>query len=121
MVRVSTTTFEWQTAEPSDTQPVAPPLEFPEEWTLSTSWGRAQIEADQGGPITDAERVVTVTAGEGPREGPRSYSEREEWFGVIDEPAPTRAIILRGTPQGGVHTLPIQLPSLRTRRVHSPI
>ena len=64
MVRVSTTTPEWQTAEPSDTQPVASPLEFPEEWTLSTSWERAQIEADQGGPITDAERVVWLSEGD---------------------------------------------------------
>ncbi|PSQ63691.1 MAG: hypothetical protein BRD21_01820 [Halobacteriales archaeon SW_8_66_22] len=29
-----------------------------------TSWERAQIEADQGGPITDAERVVWLSEGD---------------------------------------------------------
>jgi len=33
-------------------------LRFPEDWTLSTSWQRAQEEADHGGPVNDAERMV---------------------------------------------------------------
>jgi len=58
------TTSEWQTAEPSDTSPIAPPLEFPDEFQRSTSWERAQTERDRGGSITDAERVVWLEEGD---------------------------------------------------------
>lgn len=35
------------------------PLTFPDNWTLSESWQRAQTESDEhGGPINDAERMV---------------------------------------------------------------
>ncbi|WP_267162954.1 SWIM zinc finger family protein [Halovenus salina] len=53
-------TFEWsadtdavdeQLGEPS-------PLRFPDEFEFSTSWERAQTEADEGGPLNDAERMV---------------------------------------------------------------
>ncbi len=33
-------------------------LRFPEDWTLSESWQRAQTERDRGGPVNDAERMV---------------------------------------------------------------
>jgi len=61
MSTIEQTTHEFDS---SDETPIAPPLEFPEEWTYSTSWERAQSEADQGGPITDAERVVWLEGGD---------------------------------------------------------
>jgi len=48
----------------TDETPTAPPLEFPDEWTYSTSWQRAQTEADQGGPINATERVVWLADGD---------------------------------------------------------
>ena len=33
-------------------------MTFPEDWTLSESWQRAQTEDDHGGPTNDAERMV---------------------------------------------------------------
>ena len=42
-----------------------PTLSFPEKWTLSTAWKRAQEEHDQGGPINRAERMVALSDGEG--------------------------------------------------------
>jgi len=50
--------------EPLDQTPVAPPLEFPDDWTTSRSWERAQTESDTGAPINDAERVVWLEEGE---------------------------------------------------------
>lgn len=44
-----------------------PTIEFPDGWTLSTSWQRAQRERDQGGPINDAERTVWLTGSDSPR------------------------------------------------------
>ena len=44
--------------------PIAPPLQFPDEWTLSSSWQRAQTEADYGGPVSDHERVVHLENGD---------------------------------------------------------
>lgn len=41
-------------------------LSMPEDWTLSTSWQRAQRESDDGGPINDAERLVYLTESETP-------------------------------------------------------
>ena len=40
-------------------------LSMPDDWTLSTAWQRAQSEADSGGPINDAERMVVLSDGEG--------------------------------------------------------
>jgi len=39
-------------------------LTFPDDWTLSASWRRAQEEADAGGPVSAAERVVLLGEGE---------------------------------------------------------
>jgi hypothetical protein len=47
-----------------DDPPIAPPLEFPDNWTLSTSWQRAVSERDQGGPINDGERTVWLETGD---------------------------------------------------------
>ena len=41
-----------------------PTLSFPEKWTLSTAWQRAQEETDHGGPINDAERMVRLSGGD---------------------------------------------------------
>jgi hypothetical protein len=51
---------DWSTdTEPVDDRLGEPStLEFPEGWTLSESWERAQTERDEGGPINDAERMV---------------------------------------------------------------
>ena len=43
-----------------------PSLSMPDDWTLSTPWQRAQEERDQGGPITDAERMVYLSGSESP-------------------------------------------------------
>ena len=42
-------------------------LEFPEDWTLSESWQRAQTEHDSGGPINDAERMVWLQESDAPK------------------------------------------------------
>jgi hypothetical protein len=42
-----------------------PTLRFPDEWTFSTAWQRAQRETDQGGPINRAERMVRLSDGDG--------------------------------------------------------
>ncbi len=39
---------------------------MPDDWTLSTPWQRAQKEADRGGPINDAERMVYLSGSESP-------------------------------------------------------
>jgi hypothetical protein len=41
-------------------------LQFPEKWTLSESWQRAQTERDHGGPINEAERMVYLEESDGP-------------------------------------------------------
>lgn len=41
------------------------PLSMPDEWTYSTAWERAQQETDEGGPLTDAERMVRLSDGDG--------------------------------------------------------
>ncbi|NLV09344.1 SWIM zinc finger family protein [Halomicrobium mukohataei] len=41
-------------------------LRFPDEWKLSGSWQRAQREADRGGPINDAERMVWLDESDEP-------------------------------------------------------
>ncbi|WP_262174974.1 SWIM zinc finger family protein [Haloarcula laminariae] len=41
-----------------------PTLSMPDDWTLSTAWKRAQTEADRGGPVNDAERIVNLSDGE---------------------------------------------------------
>jgi len=37
-----------------------PRLVFPEDWYMSTSWQRAQLEDDHGGPLNPAERHVLL-------------------------------------------------------------
>ena len=39
-------------------------LHFPEDWTLSQSWQRAQAETDTGESINDAERMVWLDEGD---------------------------------------------------------
>jgi len=39
----------------------SPVIRFPEGWTLSTSWQRAQQEQDNGGPINEFERMVLLS------------------------------------------------------------
>jgi len=41
-----------------------PTLSFPDDWTFSTAWQRAQEERDHGGPINRAERMVALSDGE---------------------------------------------------------
>ncbi|MFC7140042.1 SWIM zinc finger family protein [Halosimplex aquaticum] len=57
----------WQ---PSDDLPDRlggpPTLSMPDDWTKSTPWRRAQEEADEGGPITDAERMVYLSGSDHP-------------------------------------------------------
>lgn len=57
----------WQ---PSDDLPDRlggpPTLSMPDDWTLSTPWQRAQTEADEGGPINDAERMVYLSGSDHP-------------------------------------------------------
>ncbi|ACV47846.1 MULTISPECIES: hypothetical protein [Halomicrobium] len=53
------TTFDDRLGEPSQ-------LRFPEGWTLSESWQRAQTEGDRGGPINDAERMVWLEESDDP-------------------------------------------------------
>jgi hypothetical protein len=43
------------------------PITFPDEWTLSGSWQRAQTEEDHGGPINDAERMVYLDESDDPK------------------------------------------------------
>lgn len=44
----------------------SPVLSMPDDWTYSTAWQRAQRETDEGGPISDAERMVYLSDGEEP-------------------------------------------------------
>lgn len=61
------------TAVPGDDDPLADRLDEPavfappEGWSTSTSWRRAQAEADRGGPVTAAERVVLLDGSSTPR------------------------------------------------------
>ncbi len=43
-----------------------PTLSMPDDWTLSTPWRRAQEEADKGGPINHAERMVFLSGSDSP-------------------------------------------------------
>jgi len=54
------TTRDWSAETESLDRQLGEPslLRFPDGWTLSTSWQRAQTERDRGGPINDAERMV---------------------------------------------------------------
>jgi hypothetical protein len=50
---------DWRPSDTLEARIGMPPvLQFPTDWTLSTSWQRAQQEPDAGGPINDAERMV---------------------------------------------------------------
>jgi len=40
-----------------------PRLRFPDNWTFTSSWERAQREPDTGGPVSPAERVVLLGEG----------------------------------------------------------
>lgn len=42
------------------------PISFPEDWTLSTSWQRAQSEHDRGSWVNDAERMVWLEGSDNP-------------------------------------------------------
>jgi len=58
---------DWQPSEALDDRLGEPStLRFPDGWTFSESWQRAQTEADAGGPITDAERMVFLEESESP-------------------------------------------------------
>ncbi|WP_315907614.1 SWIM zinc finger family protein [Halapricum hydrolyticum] len=55
----------WQPVDDLDDRIGGPStLSMPEDWALSTAWERAQTATDQGGPITDAERLVALSDGE---------------------------------------------------------
>ena len=57
----------WQPSDDLDDGIGAPStLSMPEDWTLSTAWQRAQREDDAGGPINDAERMVSLSGGDSP-------------------------------------------------------
>lgn len=43
-----------------------PVLQFPDGWTLSTSWQRAQEADDLGGPVNPAERIALFDDGGAP-------------------------------------------------------
>jgi len=61
-------TADWQASDALDDRLTSPErLEFPEGWTLSTSWQRAQTERDRGGPISEAERMVYLEESEQPK------------------------------------------------------
>ena len=50
---------DWDPSNPLDERIGGPPvIQFPDDWTLSTSWQRAQTEHDHGGPINPAEWMV---------------------------------------------------------------
>ncbi|WP_247006318.1 SWIM zinc finger family protein [Halorientalis litorea] len=53
---------QWQASEDGPDLLRGPsPLSFPEDYTFSTSWKRAQTETDHGGPVNDAERMVRLS------------------------------------------------------------
>ncbi|MFC7131663.1 MULTISPECIES: SWIM zinc finger family protein [Salinibaculum] len=59
---------EWGQSDALDKRLTDPEvLTFPEDWTLSESWQRAQTEADTGGPINDAERMVWLDESDKPK------------------------------------------------------
>lgn len=61
------TTRDWQGSDALDDRLGQPEsLRFPDDWTLSTSWQRAQTERDEGGPVNDAERMVFLEDSEYP-------------------------------------------------------
>jgi len=64
---VSLGSRSWQ---PSDDLPDRlggpPTLSMPDDWTLSTPWQRAQEETDEGGPVSDAERMVYLSESDNP-------------------------------------------------------
>jgi hypothetical protein len=56
----------WQQSDDLPRRVGSPPtLSMPDDWTFSTPWKRAQRERDDGGPITDAERMVRLSEGQG--------------------------------------------------------
>jgi hypothetical protein len=59
---------DWEASDALDERLTDPErLEFPDDWTLSTSWQRAQTENDQGGTINDAERMVYLEDSDNPK------------------------------------------------------
>ena len=57
----------WEPSDDLDVEIGGPStLSMPDDWTLSTAWQRAQSEADAGGPINDAERMVALSSGDSP-------------------------------------------------------
>jgi len=58
-------TTDWEQSDALDGRLDQPrELRFPEDWTLSESWERAQREHDRGGPLyNDAERLVWLETG----------------------------------------------------------
>lgn len=57
----------WERSEALDDRLGEPEtLHFPESWTLSESWQRAQTERDRGGPLNEAERMVYLEESDSP-------------------------------------------------------
>ena len=64
---MSIQTVEWERSNALDDRLGKPDgLRFPDDWTLSQSWQRAQTEHDRGAPVTDAERYVYLEESEQP-------------------------------------------------------
>jgi hypothetical protein len=58
---------DWNPSDPLDERIGGPPvIQFPSEWTRSTSWQRAQTKHDHGGPINPAERMVFLDESDSP-------------------------------------------------------
>jgi hypothetical protein len=61
------TTRDWTPSDALDDRLGRPEtLRFPDDWTLTDSWRRAQTEADSGSRINDAERMVWLDESDEP-------------------------------------------------------
>ena len=59
---------DWEPSDALDERLTDPQeLHFPDDWTLSESWQRAQTERDRGGTINEAERMVWLTESDRPK------------------------------------------------------
>jgi len=59
---------DWKPSDALDSRLGEPEtLRFPDDWTLSESWQRAQTEVDHGGPINEAERMVYLEGSDSPK------------------------------------------------------